>query len=218
MNNEKEKKLSILLRSPLFEGFSEENFDAVCEEVKPVFVSYSTNEQIIREGDVQDMLYLVVSGTVRSEKLQMEGDVHLVDMYERGEFVGLDTVSTRSRVAPVTCIADTAAELLSISADRLKNSSCRQEIDENIIKTLADENIKKAYKIDVISKSGLREKVSTFLQIRSQKVGSCSFHVMMTQEQMAQYLCVNRSALSHELSKMRNEGLINFKRDWYEIL
>ena len=139
-------------------------------------------------------------------------------MYERGDFIGCDTVSTKSRIAPVTLISDAESKLLAFPIDRLMRCSRKEVISENMIHILADENIKKTYKIEIISKPGLRERILTFLRIRSQKLGRNSFHTMMTQEQLAQFLCVNRSALSHELNKMRNEQIIDFKRDWFEIL
>jgi CRP-like cAMP-binding protein len=67
-------------------------------------------------------------------------------------------------------------------------------------------------------KKQLRERIITFLQHMQNKTGSDSFDIGMDREHFAQYLGVNRTALSHALSLMREDGLIEFKRDHFEIL
>ena len=73
------------------------------------------------------------------------------------------------------------------------------------------------YKTDVLSRRTLRERVTTYLSIIREKRGSDTFDIGMTQEQFAQYLCVNRSALSKELNAMRREKLIDFRKTVYTI-
>lgn len=86
--------------------------------------------------------------------------------------------------------------------------SCKIILLQNITKILSDENIKITYKVDVLSKHTIRERILTHLSIISEKRGSHTFDIGMNQEQFAQYLCVNRSTLSRELNAMRREGLI----------
>ena len=84
-------------------------------------------------------------------------------------------------------------------------------------KILSDENIKIMYKVDVLSKRTIRERITTHLSIISEKRNSRTFDIGMTQEQFAQYLCINRSTLSKELNNMRREGLITFSGSRYTI-
>jgi CRP-like cAMP-binding protein len=88
----------------------------------------------------------------------------------------------------------------------------------NIVRILADESLRKQYKIDVLYKKSLRARIRTFLQHMNEKTESLSFDVGMDREQLAQYIGVNRSALSHELSLMRQEGLILFSKSRFELL
>jgi CRP-like cAMP-binding protein len=94
----------------------------------------------------------------------------------------------------------------------------RERLYENIIHVLANENIKKLYKINVLYKRSLRERILSFLQNIATRTGSDSFRINMDREQFAQYLGVNRSALSHELSRMRQEGIISCRKDFFELL
>ena len=84
-------------------------------------------------------------------------------------------------------------------------------------KILSDQNIKIMYKVDVLSKRTIRERIITYLSIISEKRNSHTFDIGMTQEQFAQYLCINRSTLSKELNDMRREGLISFYKTTYTI-
>ena len=70
----------------------------------------------------------------------------------------------------------------------------------------------------MISKHGLRDRIMAHLLIMQRKRDAEVFDIRMSQEQLAQYLCVNRSALSYELNKMKKEGLIDFKKSKFKIL
>ena len=210
-------KIEIISRSPLFEGFSKEECTKAYEDLKPQMRNYSRNEIIVGEGERMNFIGIVVSGKVRGEKFHMEGDVHLVYMYETEELFGLDTVATRTRIAPVTFLADKNSSVLTVNMDRIMASSMQGKLALNMISMLADENIRKLYKIETISRRGLRERIITYLHIRQKKLGRDEFRIMMTQEQFAQYLCVNRSALTWELGKMKKEGIIDFSKDSFII-
>jgi CRP-like cAMP-binding protein len=74
------------------------------------------------------------------------------------------------------------------------------------------------YKIDVLSKRTLQEKILTYLSLIREKNCADTFEIDMNQEQLAQYLCVNRSVLSKELNLMRKNGLIQYQGKCYTVL
>lgn len=82
---------------------------------------------------------------------------------------------------------------------------------ENASQMLADKCVRLLYKADVLSKKSLRERILTYFGILTTKSQSNAFTLKMSREQLAQYLCVNRSALSRELSRMQKEGIIKMK-------
>ena len=83
---------------------------------------------------------------------------------------------------------------------------------------LADESIRKMHKIEILAERGLRDRIIMYLDILRKKSGTNVVHVNMGREQLAQFLCVNRSALSNELNKMKREGLIDFRKNEFRIL
>jgi CRP-like cAMP-binding protein len=83
---------------------------------------------------------------------------------------------------------------------------------------LADNNIKMSNKVEILAERGLRDRIMVYLNVLRVKSGSDTVTIKMSREQLAQYLCVNRSALSNELSKMKRDGLIDFKGTRFTIL
>lgn len=83
---------------------------------------------------------------------------------------------------------------------------------------MASDNIRKMHKIEILAERGLRNRILMYLEILHRKSGTDTVSVKMSREQLAQYLCVNRSALSNELNKMKREKIIDFERDQFRFL
>jgi CRP-like cAMP-binding protein len=136
--------------------------------------------------------------------------------------VCLDVVFTRTRksLLQISCVR--FAEVVAVDCDIISGSSVRAAVRDvvtaNILRILADDSMRKQYKIDVLYKKSLRARVRTFLLHMADKTASRSFDISMDREQLARFLGVNRSALSHELSLMRSDGLILFSKSRFELL
>lgn len=89
---------------------------------------------------------------------------------------------------------------------------------ESILALIAAEHIRKMYKIEILSRKGLRDRILTFLSIQRSFEGSDDFKIPFNREELADYLCVNRSALSHELRCMEKEHLIYCRKNHFRIL
>lgn len=89
---------------------------------------------------------------------------------------------------------------------------------ESILALIAGENLKKMAQIEIISRKGLRDRILTFLSIQRSFFGSDTFSIPYNREELADYLCVNRSALSHELRVMESENLIYCRKNKFQIL
>ena len=144
--------------------------------------------------------------------------MHLMHMYRHGEIFGIEAATSRKRSSPMTYIANEDTTILLASLVRMENSIHAKALIKSLMHLLADDNIKKLYKIETLAKRGLRERIMVHLRIMERKAGAQSFSIHMKREQFAQYLCVNRSALSYELNEMKREGLIDFKKDVFKIL
>ena len=89
---------------------------------------------------------------------------------------------------------------------------------KGLTELLANDNIKKLYRIETLSQKGLRDRIMTYFHILADKSGSNIINVNMSRYQLAHYLCVNRSALSHEINEMQRDGLIEIDKKIIKIL
>ena len=87
-----------------------------------------------------------------------------------------------------------------------------QKMVENMVYILARKNVMLSEKIGHISKRSTREKLLSYLSSQSKKAGSRHFFIPFNRQELADYLCVERSAMSAELSKLRGEGLLDYKK------
>lgn len=99
------------------------------------------------------------------------------------------------------------------------NMACgfHHRLVENMVLMIARKNLELIKKIDVVSKLRIREKILTYLSQQAASAGSNTFTLPMSRVKMAEYLCVDRSALTRELSKMQEEGLISFAKNRFTL-
>ena len=155
---------------------------------------------------------------MRSEKTYLNGEVHIVDIFDEGSVFGLAFAVSRSRVTALDFISNESSEIVFVSMHSIQKNKFSSEMNKSLTFMLADSNIKMSNKIEILAERGLRDRILVYLNVLRVKSGSDTVTVKMSREQLAQYLCVNRSALSNELSKMKKEGLIDFKGPKFTIL
>lgn len=212
------KTEAILKKTGLFDRLSDRECTLLFNMIAISEKTYSKREIIIHEGSRVQYLYAVKKGKVIGEKFHIEGETNLLNVFEEGEVIGLEAASSTFRTSPLTYTADTEVTVVMIEIASVLNCPLRDIILENIIHLLSDISIRQMYKIQVISKHGLRDRIMAHLTIMQRKRNTEVFDIRMSQEQLAQYLCVNRSALSYELNKMKKEGIIDFKKSKFKIL
>ena len=88
---------------------------------------------------------------------------------------------------------------------------------QNLLKVIAGRNLTLTTKIDHMSKKTIREKVLSYLSYQAEKQGKNRFEIPFNRQQLADYLAVDRSALSAELSKMQKEKLISYDRNHFNL-
>lgn len=209
-SNSKNISMHILHNSALFAGISEEELAGLYNVLQPELRVYTKDNIVINEGDAAKQIGFVISGRIAARKLTDSGQGHILAVHEAGNDFGLDATFSTHRISPLTFTAETDCTALFISMssifDPLNVISIRIMLNANRI--MADKCLRLLDKTEVLSKRSLRERIMAYLHIMQKNSGSNSFNINMSREQLAQYLCVNRSALSRELGRMQNDGLI----------
>lgn len=211
---------AVLKANPLFRGLRSDQLRNILEMYPITCSRYDKGDFILRQGDTVRNVFFIGEGKLLCMKYHYDGDEQLLQVLRRGDMFGLESSSSRFQTSPCTLIADEDAFLYSFLYLDFINSvfmdpSVKIRVLQNATGIIADDSIKRMYKIDVLSKRILRDRLLTFFSIMHEKRKSPVIDIGMTQKQFASYLCVNRSVLSKELNMMRREGLIDFKGKQY---
>ena len=218
MNTGMIKYLEIVVGCGFFHYINKSDWIEAFEQLEITLRNCRKGDIICHMGDTLDAVCIVESGSVRAEKTYPSGDVHIVSVYEKGDVLALGVILSRMKTSPVDLVANESCRMIMIPRQSVEGSRHRDRLMNALIEMLADENIRQMHKLEILAERGLRDRVLVYLNILIRKAGSDTVTVKMSREQLAQYLCVNRSALSNELSKMRREGLIEFHRDRFTLL
>ena len=174
--------------------------------------------EIIAEGEILDYICILLEGTVRSEKLYRDGDVHIIQYYSKGNILGLEGAVSKMQTSPVSYISNENCVVALISLKNIQKSDYSHEMKDVFLEILASDNIKKMNKIEILAKRGMRDRILIYFDLMMQRTGSNQFHLNMNREQFARFLGVNRCALSDELNKMKKEKIIDFHKNDFTVL
>ncbi|PID82294.1 MAG: hypothetical protein CSB16_02235 [Clostridiales bacterium] len=199
--------------------------DIISNKVIPLgrVKNFTKGEYIFHFQDVIRDLIIVISGIVHSIYIYENGNYTVLDSAEKGEIVGVDLIFTKSNISPYQSINATDTKIFFIKKSYIYGeNSPLQEFQNNIYKKMltliANDNIRKRYRLIILSQKGLRDRISTYLSMQSIKHQSRSIKIPFSRSELASFLCVNRSSLSHELSLMKQDGLIDFHKNSFTLL
>lgn len=214
--------VEVCSKSILFKGIEKEFIRKFLNKSNFKIISIKKGDFLLREGDYLDYICIVLEGKVDVTKYCIDGHEIIMSQIYPGEVIGLDIITTPKSKSFYNIIATDQLKVLKIaqliSNDELLKNEYGKRIMMNVINYLANENAKKCYKIEVVSQKRIRNKIMTYLLIQKKKHKSNKFKISFDRDQLANFLCINRSVLSSELSKMQKEGIIRFKKNEFEIL
>ena len=210
--------LESIIDSGLLNELKKSDYMDAFEQLKISGRNYKSGETVFFEGDIIDKFCIVKKGSVRSEKTYLNGEVHIVELFDEGSVFGLAFALSKSRITALDFVSNEESEIVFVSMHSIRKSRFSNEINTALNYMMADSNIKMGHKIEILAERGRRERMMVYLHVLRTKSGSDTVTIRMSREQLAQYLCVNRSALSNELSKMKKDGIIDFKGSRFTLL
>lgn len=142
---------------------------------------------------------------------------------ERGGLFGEAFSFARVECLPVSVTAAEKTEVLFINCERIITvcpSACEfhNRLVRNMLKILAEKNMTLTQKIGHMGKRTTREKILSYLSEQAKKAGGESFTIPLNRQEMADYLAVDRSAMSKELGRLKEEGQISFHKNQFQLL
>ena len=209
------KYISVLKNSKLFHGTEESDIYSILNCFQAKVLHYKKGEYIIRHGDVINNIMILLDGCLCIQRDDYWGNRSIVNIVNIGEIFGEAYTAHDSKpiLNDVTAIKDSSVIFLNINKVlNICSSSCQfhSYIIQNLYFAVSEKNQLLVQKLGYMSKRTTREKLISYLSDQAKIQGSNSFTIPMNRQQLADFLSVDRSAMSKELCKMRDEGLIVF--------
>lgn len=217
------KYLGVLKKCILFSGIDDENIIAMLACLNARVIDADKGEFIFNEGGPAEYVGILLSGEVQIVRDDFFGNRTIVAAVMPGEMFGESFACADIEELPVSVIASEKSEIMLIDCRRIITtceSSCvfHNMIIHNLIRVLADKNLAFNKKIEITSKRTTRDKLMTYLMSQAKTHGSSSFTIPFDRQELADYLGVERSAMSKEISRMKEDGLIECDRSRFKIL
>lgn len=215
------RRTAILRNTGLFEGIEDDEMETMLKCLGAFTRRYSKDEFLFRRGDRTDCLGVVLDGSVREVKEDWWGNRTVLADYGPESTLCTDYACT-SRPLDVSIVATGPSEVMYLDVGRVSNvcsSSCpfHNRLVKNLMRNLAGMSMDMNLRLDQLSKRSTREKICAFLSDQARAAGSSDFVIGMNRQQMADYLGVDRSAMSTELGRMQREGIIEFRKNHFVL-
>ena len=209
--------------SPLFDGIRPEDRKLMLGCIGYHIGTFRKGDIVAFEAENIRHLGIVLCGAVDMVKEDLWGNSTLLVRTRRGEVFGETFACGSDSLSTVTFLVSEDAQILFLPFDRVMHScsmACQfhHRLVMNTVRIIANKNRDLMRKVEVVSKRSIREKLLAYLSIQAQALGSRYFEIPLGRVELAEYLCVDRSALTRELAKMKEEGLIDFDRNCFRML
>lgn len=210
-------------KSRLFAGIDAHELEAMLGCLSATVRHFKKGDYIIRSGDSVSSVCLVISGGVHIQREDFWGNRTILSEVSESGLFGESYACAPSKPAPINAVAAQNSTIMFLDVRRIITtcpSACafHARLIQNLITVLAFKNIMLTDKIEHISQRSTREKLLSYLSEQAQVAGSSSFEISFNRQQLADYLCVDRSAMSNALGQLRDEGVLNFNKAHFELL
>ena len=217
------KYIPVLKRTKLFSGVGEEDISSLLSCLGARKKEYKKGEYILREGEHISDIFILVEGKIHIQKDDYWGNRSILSVISVGEMFGEGYAAPESGALLNDVVAVEDSSVIFFDVKRILttcSSACRfhNMIVQNMFFAISDKNRKLVQKLGHMSGRTTRAKLISYLSEEAKRQGSSTFTVPFNRQQLADYLCVDRSAMSNELCKMRDEGMIKFEKSRFELL
>ena len=186
-------------------------------------VSFDKKYTVFAEGSPAKYIGIMLSGSAQIIQVDYYGNRSILAEAYAKDMVAEAFACAETKSLPVSVIANEPCEGMFISCSHIlhtcsNNCGFHQQMIFNLMKDLAQKTILFHEKLEITSKRTTREKLLTYLSFCSKQLDSYEFEIPFDRQELADYLEVDRSGLSAEISKLKKEGLIACEKNKFALL
>lgn len=216
------KYLEILKKCPLFFDIAEENLHLMLGCLGAKVERFEKKYTVFAEGTPAKYIGILLSGSAQIVQVDYYGNRSILSNIRPSEVFAEAFACAEVRSIPVTVIANEPSEIMLIDCGRILHTcgnSCgfHQQLIFNLMKDLAAKTILFHQKIEITAKRTTREKLMAYLMHQAKKANSNRFTIPFDRQELADYLEVDRSGLSAEIGKLKNEGILDNRKNFFVL-
>lgn len=207
---------------PLFHKIDPEDLTAMLKCLSAREVQVARGDFIDTQPGEYPLMGVVLAGSVEMISEDYFGKKSILTVLPVGSVFGETYSCLKARNRTVAFQASQPCRVLLLNYERILHACklvCRfhHRMIENMVELIAEKNLELLEKLEVTSRTSIREKLLTYLTRQAERAGSLTFTVPLGRTELAEYLCTDRSAMTRELSKMREEGVIDFDKRTFTL-
>ena len=211
-----------LINTKLFQGISETDIQSLLQCLGACERAYDKGEMIYTAGTTVSAMGLVLEGQVLIAQTDLWGNQNIFGHAVSGQVFGETYACVPGEKILVDAIAASPSRILFLNVSKILTtcpSACsfHSRLISNLLSVMATRNLNLSRKINYISHKSIRERLLSYLSFQAIKHNSHRFEIPFNRQELADYLCVDRSALSNELSKMKREGILDCRKNRFEL-
>lgn len=215
-------QFAVLARCPLFDGVSEGEIEAMLDCMGARRVSVPRGGLILRAEDPAEEMGILLSGAARVQRDDFYGNRAIQAALEPGDMFGEAFACAEVRRLPVSVEAVRDCEALMLRVGKVIGpcpSACafHHRVVLNLLREMAGKNLRLNRKLEITSRRTTREKLLAYLTGEAEQTGDTTFTIPFDRQGLADYLGVDRSALSSEIGKLRREGVLASEKSRFTL-
>lgn len=217
------KYLEILRKCELFRGIDEENLLRMLSCLGAKVEFFDKKYTVMAEGSAAKYIGIVLTGSANTVQVDYYGNRSILGSITAGELFGSAFACAGVECMPVSIVASEPCEVMLIDCGHImhtcsNNCEFHQRLIYNLMKDMAQKVLEFHERIEVTSKRTTRERLMAYLAICAKNAGADSFEIPFDRQELADYLEVDRSGLSAEISKLRAEGILESNKRRFKLL